>query len=432
MGCHLLYRHKQLQQQKHPGGTQLAAELCRILQNQQQWPQAKELISLALSDLLRRGSSVQQGLQLLCLLAEELFPAQQQRQLQGKGPRRKQQQQQEAGDETNVTAAKAAAGAAATAGGDVLHLLDLLSSVMDAEHAQPRAAGAAADPGGSCFNRMPLLAAAMLPSLMPASVMANPGARKLWLSVAATAALAAPPPTAVAAAAAAMGGSSGHAAAASEAETIAVPHDAAAAAVQAHCAGLEVLAAAARGDKDANVRAKALSLLVDAVPCIWQQLAFCGILEQQQHGGVAGASAQGSDARVTLACSSSDSRQQLTSSLAAMTAALQSQLTGSSKSCRGKALQLLQLILSDPAAALDSNTLQTKSSCIINPAHPLLHQQVTQWQQQVVVDTYPYISALLSAPEDSPCTALQAQQQHSSCFRVWHSCCSLNRPCSWL
>jgi hypothetical protein len=382
-GCRLLYRHRQLLQQQI-SSSQVNQELCRLLQDhQQQHPQVKEMLVTALAGLLVGASTAQHGAQLLCVLAGEVFPEQQQQQQGLDGQRSKQQsrkQQQQAGIQA------AAATAAATRSDTVLLQLELLTLVLSAEPS----VSAAAAPGTAGDNAMPhsqtaaLLAAAMLPVLLPAALMTNAAIRRLWLSIASTAAEAAAP------------------AAAAEAEV--------AAATEAHRAGVAALAAAARFDKDANIRSKALGLLTDAVPYLWQHITVCGLMGWQH------VDLPATEAAAAAGISKSSSQSISSSSgYAVVSAALQAQLMSSSKSCRAKALLLLQQLLSDPSQVLAAAAAQHAQQQQQQFAHPFTSptsckQYVVQWQQQLVADTFPCLAALLAAPQDSPlhCPASRA------------------------
>jgi hypothetical protein len=390
-GYHLLYRHRQLLQQQI-SSSQVNQELCRLLQDhQQQYPQVKEMLVTALAGLLQGAGTMQQGAQLLCVIAGEVFPEQQQQ--PGLGGQRSKQQQQSRKEQQQSGVPTAAAAAAATAAAmrtdTVLLQLELLMLVLGAE---PSAATAAA-PGEASGIAMThsrtkaLLAAAMLPVLLPAALMTNAAIRRLWLSIASTAA---------------------------EAAEVA-------AATEAHIAGVAALAAAARFDKDANIRSKALGLLSDAVPHMWQHVTVCGHMERQQVNvptTEAAAAAASKHSSQTMSSSSS-------SGYAAATAALQTQLMGSSKSCRAKALLLLQQLLLDPSevitAAAAQYTQQQRHNDTLSQQqqqqirHPFTSaasckQYVVQWQQQLVADTFPCLAALLAAPQDSPlhCPASRA------------------------
>jgi hypothetical protein len=376
--------------QQQISSSHISQELCRVLQDhQQQCPQVKQMLVMALSGLLQDACTALQGAQLLCILASEVFPEQQQQQRQQVQRTKQQQQQQQQGARLASNPEAAVAAAAAAHRDTVLLQLDLITLVLTAE---PAAAAGFSRDGMSCHQQTALLAAAMLPVLVPAALMTNAAVRRLWLLIASTAA-----------AAAAYAGPATAAAAA--------------AAMDAHSAGVAALASAARWDKDANVRSKALTLLADAVPCLWLQLVMRRRMDAEQQQQRA---ANDQESHTTEAASenksSTSSRSfctQLHSSCCAMIAALQAQLTGSSKACRAKALHLLQQLLSDPSevlAAAAAQQAQQQQRTYTSASTSSCKQFVVKWQQQLVADTFPCLAALLAAPQDSPlhCPASKA------------------------
>lgn len=360
LGCHLLLSHShQLQQQAEaqPGGAQAGqhwrwcAEVCRMMGDANVCLQ--QAVPMALMSLVAAPSMRAAACQMLCAAAAAAFP--------GAGNSGQQHQQR-----SRAASTKPPLPADAAAGSSGLLLLELLSTLLSAPWCWPDGSSSSSE------AQKQLLAAAVLPVLQPAAGHTNPPAtRKHVLSIAAAAG-----------AVPACAGACGHAAAA------------------AATAAWAALAAAAHGDKDATVRTKALALLAELAPSMlgqwgsWHAQAGSAATAagqpagQQQEGqdatAAAGTNTQGTPPAAAAVL------QGAASSMAAVLAAVQEQLLGSSKSCRVKALQLLQQLLAQTPAS-------GPSSCAVAAGTAA----ITQLQQRCAVLAFPDICSILAAGQDS-------------------------------
>jgi hypothetical protein len=408
MGCHLLFRHQQqLQQQlrqhpQHQPGSSSSwcwcEEAARILADPQQ-SHLHLLLTHAIMSLLHDPCTRAAACNMLCTAAEAIC-----------GP----------------TATAAAAGGEAAAAGRQQNkqsaavssqasmlLLELLSGLLTshwpADWVCGRTAGCSTNDssGGSTAaaaaeaadvsviasdTLRQLLAASLLPQLQPvAAQCTSAAARKLWLGIAAVAAVPPPWKTATPTAAAAVG--------------------AGAAAGKGQVAGLLALAAAAHSDRDATVRSKALGLMQQAMPSFLQSWQLWDRLQsqQQQHqdvqtgsrllpegaGTTAAAAAGASEtASATAPVVVAEAVAGLRTAAAATAAALMSQLLGGSKASRLKALQLLQQMLQRPTTSSANHSLTAAPVAMAAGG-------VQQLQQQLACVTFPAICSILAAGQSS-------------------------------
>lgn len=469
-GSHLLFRHMQqlLQQLKqalqarhspsssgpNPSSWQWAEEAARILSDPQQ-AHLHPLLPQALASLLHNPNTCSAACSMMCAAAGAIClssPGIQQVQPQGR---------QSAAAKTRNAPSAAAAAASVINNQSGLVLLELLANTLTAQWPSAWAAPAYAAPtaAAACSgNGLPgtatsaaastavtalkpaalqqLVAAAVLPVLQPVvcqgagTAAAGAGgvgagaARKLCLNIAAVAAAPSCLPS-VHSAAAAGGGADQQRQAAS--------------ACRGQVAALLVLAAAAHGDRDATVRARALGLLQQAAPSFlkaWQCWSHLSAqqkheqqLQQAQDEQAAGegtapaaAAAAGAPSTSSPDCKPASSTPQpsatppatapptvaqtaaegLRTAAAAIIAALSSQLLGSSKSCRLKALQLLQQLL-QPARPLHRGSKSGPSHAAATAAETAAAIcRVKQLQQQLVCITFPSTCSILAAGQDSP------------------------------
>lgn len=383
-GSHVLLTHQQqMQQDSKQRESRLVGEFCRILQDSQHHaPQHKSVLVSALTGLVADAATMQQGMQVLCSIAEAVFTATQTavKHKEVAINSRKKRQQPQHQEQSTLAGLEATARVAADDPNAVL-LLELIAAVLQ-QTANNRT--------DHCCQQTRLLAAAMLPALLPAAVMySSPHARKLWLTIAGTAAMAAiTEPIGVAVSDSA-----------SSSPISSAAGQAAAAAVHAHITGVAVLAAAASSDKDANVRNKALSLLQEAVPIVWQHLVYWQQREdnQQRQHDQGDMTAADSAVEMDGSCPITATLAQVQSSFGAMISTLESQLLNGSKSCRIRALQLMQELLCNPDEVAAAVLQESAPAADQKDAQNIIRHQ----QQQIVVRAYPGISVLLDAPQHS-------------------------------
>jgi len=447
LGCHLLLRLDQILQGQQPCDS-MAHEVCRLLMGSSQVNDGMELLTMALSGLATDTTTAAHGGQLLCMLAEAAFrppchvqPHQQRAPTARAGGKNMQPPPGATLLQSTVEAANSAAaeGLSTDQGCDGSGaLLQLLADVIEAISSN------------SCTQQQAaVLAAAVLPSLMPAGLLAaRPAARKCWCHIAGIAATAVLPakgdklqvhyqqpasPVMLNSTAPAIE----HVA---DAEDLA----AAAATTSAHVAGMAVLAAAAQHDRDATVRCRALGLLNQACPFMWQHFCFWKVQQakhlvpkgqnesaDQRSSGWVTPEAKQVDATAAIQYVQSSISQkslvadaitgdhhnmsdvahicnavvvEVAASWDALTAALQSQLVGTSKASRIKALQLLQHILQalEPEALRRVGAAQPTGSIDSNSVCNDMLELQQQQQQQLVLQLHDAISAVFEAPQEHP------------------------------